>query len=71
MGVVPIDIVIDISTTKKILEQMSNCICKIKASNEESGTWFFCKVNSMNFLMTCYHIMDEKYLKKIKNLIYH
>ena len=66
-GIVPID-PIDISTTKKILEQMSSCICKIKASNEESGTGFFCKVNSMNFLMTCYHIMDEKYLKENKEL---
>ena len=65
--IVPID-PIDISTTKKILEQMSSCICKIKASNEESGTGFFCKVNSMNFLMTCYHIMDEKYLKENKEL---
>ena len=26
------------------------------------GTGFFCRVNSMNFLMTCYHIIDEKYL---------
>ena len=61
-GVIPSDL-IDVSTTKKILYQMTNCICIIKVSNEESGTGFFCKVNSMNFLMTCYHIMNEKYLK--------
>ena len=62
---------LNISNTKKILEQMTNCICKIELSNEKIGTGFVCKVNSMIFLMTCYSIIDEKYLKKIKNLIYH
>ena len=59
---------INITSTKKILEQMTNCICKIEVSNEKVGTGFFCKVNKMNFLMTCYDIIDEKYLKEKKEL---
>ena len=57
---------INISSSKKILEQMTNCICRIEVSNEKIGTGFFCKVNSMNFLMTCY--IDEEYLKENKEL---
>jgi len=59
---------INISRTKKILDQMINCICKIVVSNEKVGTGFFCKLNSMNLLMTCFDIMDEKYLKEKKEL---
>ena len=57
---------INISSSKKILDQMTNCICRIEVSNEKIGTGFFCKVNSMNFLMTCY--IDEEYLKENKEL---
>ena len=53
---------INITSTKKILEQMIKCVCKIRVNNIMIGTGFFCRVNSMNFLMTCYHIIDEKYL---------
>ena len=59
---------INISSSKKILEQMTNCICKIEVSNERSGTGFFCTFNSMIFLMTCYSIIDEKYFKINKEL---
>ena len=59
---------INITSTKKILEQMTNCICRIEVSDEKIGTGFFCKVNSMNFLMTCYSIIYEKYLKENKEL---
>ena len=59
---------INISRTKKILEQMSNCVCKINLNDDIEGTGFFCKVNSMNFLMTCYNLIDEKYLKENKEL---
>ena len=52
---------INISSTKKILEQMIKCVCKIRVNNIMIGTGFFCRVNSMNILMTCYHIIDEKY----------
>ena len=60
---------INISSTKKILEQMINSICKIEVNNEKIGTGYFCKINSMNFLMTSYYIINEKYLI-IKILIY-
>ena len=59
---------INISSSKKILEQMINCICKIEVRNKKIGTGFVCKVNSMIFLMTCYSIIDEKYLKENKEL---
>ena len=59
---------ITIEETQKILEQMKNCICKIK-SNENYGTGFFCKLrfldNSfMNVLTTSYRLIDENYLKE-------
>ena len=64
---------INISSSKKILEQMTNCICKIEVNNERIGTerigtGFICKFNSMIFLMTCYSIIDDKYLKENKEL---
>ena len=59
---------INISSTKKILEQMINSICKIEVNNEKIGTGYFCKINSMNFLMTSYYIINEKYLKDNKDI---
>ena len=63
---------ITIEETQKILEQMKNCICKIK-SNEKYGTGFFCKLrfldNSfMNVLTTSYQLIDENYLKENKEI---
>ena len=62
---------IDIEGTKVILKQMMNCICKIKI-NQLHGTGFFCKIpfknNSMNVLMTNYHIINDKYYKSSKEL---
>ena len=55
---------VDIAGTKTILNQMMNCICKIKI-NATNGTGFFCKIpyknSSMKVLMTNYHVLDEKY----------
>ena len=59
---------INISSTKKILEQMINSICKIEVNNKKIGTGYFCKINSMNFLMTSYYIINEKYLKENKEI---
>ena len=46
---------------------MMNCICKIKI-NKINYTGFFCKIsyqnNTMNVLMTNYHVLDENYYKK-------
>ena len=51
--------------TEKILNQMKNCVCKIKLENSY-GTGFFCKISdiNMNFLMTNYHVIKETYVKE-------
>ena len=51
---------INISCTKKILNQMMNCICKIKLKGA-NGTGFFCTVplnenKNINFLMTKFNV---------------
>ena len=56
---------VTISGTETILNQMKNCICKIKI-NKTNGTGFFCTINNknkktMNVLMTNYHVLDENY----------
>ena len=56
---------VSISSTEKILEQMKKCICKIK-TDEAVGTGFFCTIpiennKTMNCLMTCNHVLNEKY----------
>ena len=64
---------ITIESTKKILNQMQNCICKINNSNGK-GTGFFCYISSPNnqkekkipFLITNNHVINKKQLKKIK-----
>ena len=62
---------VDISGTKKILDQMMNCICKIKI-NSVNGTGFFCKIpfgnSSMKVFMTNYHVLDEIYYKQNKEI---
>ena len=63
---------INISTTKKILNQMMNCICKIKIKGA-NGTGFFCKVplnenKNINCLMTNYHVLKEEYFKENKEI---
>ena len=47
---------VDIASTRKILHQMSNCICQLKVDNV-LGTGFFCKIpdgnkKTMNCLLT-------------------
>lgn len=64
---------VDISSTQIILEQMKNCICKIKVDNKV-GTGFFCKIphginKTMNCLITNNHIINEKYYDNINELI--
>ena len=56
---------INIENTKKILNQMSNCICKIK-NNGVIGNGFFCKIpyknnTKINVLITSYQIINENY----------
>ena len=59
---------VNIEGTKKILEQMSNCICKVK-NNQIIGTGFFCKIpyknnTKINVLITSYQIINESYFNQ-------
>ncbi len=60
---------VTIKNTKKILDQMEKCICKIK-NKKGRGTGFFCKISYENktipVLITNYHIIDENILKESK-----
>ena len=61
---------VNIKQTKKILNQMINCICKIKIG-AYNGTGIFCKIKLdentiINCLMTNYHVLNKEYIKKIK-----
>ena len=64
---------VNIKSTKKILEQMSNCICKIK-NNQLIGNGFFCKIplkdnNKITVLMTSYQIINETYFNNNNQII--
>jgi hypothetical protein len=53
---------------KKILDQMTNCICKVK-NNQIIGTGFFCRIayknnTKINALITSYQIIDYFYLNQ-------
>ena len=63
---------VSISCTKKILEQMLNSICKIKIKGA-NATGFFCRTQleaneTIDFLMTNYHVLDEQYYKENKEI---
>ena len=62
---------VNIGGTKKILEQLMNCICKIKLKGE-LGTGFFCQIDfgkeTIKVLITNYHVLNEKYIKENKQL---
>jgi len=62
---------VSIKGTKKVLNHMMNCICKIKMKGEV-GTGFFCKIpfknETIKVLMTNYHVLGDKELNKSKNL---
>ena len=59
--------VISYECTKKIMEQMSKNICKIKIG-EEQGTGFFCKIpfpdinNMLSVFITNNHVINDKIL---------
>ena len=54
-----------------ILEQVKNCVCKIKYK-EIFVSGFFCiipyKNNTLPFLITSFHILDGKYIKENKKI---
>ena len=62
---------ISISGTKTILDQVMNCICKLKINNTY-GTGFFCIIplnnKELKVLMTNYHVLDEIYYNNNEEL---
>jgi len=63
---------VTIESTKIILEQMENSICKI-ITGERGGTGFFCHINYQNKKLKCLitnnHIINEKIIKNNNNII--
>ena len=61
---------LSIEETKKILEQMQSCVCKIYNGEKRTGTGFFIKIpyksNLLSVLITAYHIINEN--DKNKNI---
>ena len=60
---------VNITHTKIMLNQMITCICKIK-TKDSFATGFFCKIQILNmiFLMTNYHVLNEKYFEENKEI---
>ena len=63
---------VSISCTEKILSQMRHSICKIKIQGTYA-TGFFCRTQfetneNIDFLMTNYHVIDEKYCEENKEI---
>ena len=63
---------VSIAGTRKILEQLINCVCKIKVKGA-SGTGFFCKIPLGNnevipCLLTNHHVIDKQYYDQNKEI---
>ena len=62
---------VDISHTKIILDQMMNCICKLKI-DQLNGTGFFCEIpfynGPMKVLMTNYHVLNDTFYKNNRTI---
>ena len=63
---------VSISGTKTILNQLINCICKIKIKGAD-GTSFFCSIyfeniNPIYCLITNNHVLNEEYYKNNKEI---
>jgi len=59
----------NLPSREKILNQMKNCVCKIKIGNI-TATGFFCKIPIINmiFLMTNFYVITEEYLNENKEI---
>ena len=60
---------VNMAITEKILNQMKNCVCKIKIK-KLNATGFFCKIPdiNMNYLMTNYHVINEDFINENKEI---
>ena len=62
-------------STKIILSQMENCVCKIYMDNGVKGTGFFCKIpyrenHLLSVLVTNNHIIDRSHIGKNNQIIF-
>ena len=62
-------------STKIILSQMENCVCKIYMDNGVKGTGFFCKIpyrenHLLSVLVTNNHIIDGSHIGKNNQIIF-
>ena len=59
----------NLPSREKILNQMKNCVCKIKIGNI-TATGFFCKIPIINmiFFMTNFNVITEEYLNENKEI---
>ena len=62
---------VNLSETQTILNQMMNCVCKIKINNS-FGTGFFCEIPfdnfSMKVLITNNHVLNDNLYNEINKL---
>ena len=60
---------VNMACKEKILQQMKNCVCKVKIDNI-NATGFFCKIPIINrvFFMTNHHVINEDYTKEKKEI---
>ena len=62
---------VSILGTQKILNQLINCICKIKIKGD-LGTGFFCQIpyknETIKVFMTNYHVINENDIKENKKI---
>ena len=62
--------IITMECTEIVLNQMKECICKIK-NKKGNGTGFFCKIpdKNINLLITNNHIINEEIINENHNII--
>ena len=64
---------VSLETSKTILDQMENCVCKIHVGKKK-GTGFFMKIpyknKELNVLITNNHVLNDEKLEKGKNVTF-
>ena len=60
---------LNIHEEEKIIYQMKKCVCKIYNHNK-SGNGFFCKLNTLNLLVTNNHILDSNDIQNGKEITF-
>ena len=64
---------VSLKTSKTILDQMENCVCKMHVGKKK-GTGFFMKIpyknKELNVLITNNHVINDEKLEKGKNVTF-